>query len=296
MESDIVSRMSRTLVLRVSLGAIFLLGGWIAYTQNRGGPPQLTVNKVKDDLFEIEGDGGNVGVYVTNEGLILVDDKFDRDHDAIIEKIKSFTNQPVKYVLSTHYHEDHSGGNAKMMGNNVEIISTANARKNIVNHVQSNAGIVPTPARVVFTEETAVFLGGKEVRAHHYGRGHTNGDAVIYFPALRTIHTGDLMAGNTPLIDYPGGGSLVEWTKTLDAATKALDFDTVIPGHGPVTNKAGLMKYRDDVDKLRVRATELVRQGKSRDELAMAMQKEFGWQANGLQMQWSIPGMLTELK
>ena len=288
--------MSRTLVLRVSLGLVFLSGGWIAYTQNQGGPPQLNVNKVKDDLYEIECDGGNVAVYITNDGLILVDDKFDRDHEAIMEKVKGISNQPIKYVLSTHYHEDHSGGNAKMLAMNVEIISTANARKNIVNKVQSNAGITPTPARVVFTEETSVFLGGKEVRAHHFGRGHTNGDAVMYFPADRTIHTGDLMAGNTPLIDYPGGGSLVEWTKTLDAAMNGFDFDTVIPGHGPVTNKAGLKKYRDDVDKLRNRATELVRQGSSREQLAMAMQKEFGWAANGLQMQWSIPGMLTELK
>jgi glyoxylase-like metal-dependent hydrolase (beta-lactamase superfamily II) len=288
--------MSRTVLLRISVGILFLMGGWIAYTQNQGGPPQLNVNKVKDDLYEIEGDGGNVAVYVTNEGLILIDDKFERDHDAIMEKIKGISNQPVKYILSTHYHEDHSGGNAKMLAMNAEIISTANARKNIVSHIQSNAGIFPTPARIVFTEETSVFLGGKEVRAHHFGRGHTNGDAVIYFPALRTIHTGDLMAGNTPLIDYPGGGSLVEWTKTLDAVMKDLDFDTVIPGHGAVTNKAGLLTYRNNVEKLRNRATELVRQGKSRDELAQAMTKEFGWQANGLQMQWSIPGMLTELR
>ncbi|HEY1242763.1 MAG TPA: MBL fold metallo-hydrolase [Bryobacteraceae bacterium] len=288
--------MNRTLLLRLSLGIVFLSGGWMAYTQNQGGPPQLNVNKVKDDLYEIEGDGGNVAVYITNEGLILVDDKFDRDHEAIVEKVKGVSNQPIKYVLSTHYHEDHSGGNAKMLAMNVEVISTANARKNIVNKVQSNAGITPMPARVVFTEETSVFLGGKEVRAHHFGRGHTNGDAVIYFPADRTIHTGDLMAGNTPLIDYPGGGSLVEWTKTLDGAMNGFDFDTVIPGHGPVTNKAGLKKYRDDVEKLRNRAAELVRQGSSREQLATAMQKEFNWAPTGLQMQWSIPGMLTELK
>ncbi|HLK51678.1 MAG TPA: MBL fold metallo-hydrolase [Bryobacteraceae bacterium] len=288
--------MSRTVLLRISVGIIFLMGGWIAYTQNQGGPPQLKVNKVKDDLFEIEGDGGNVAVFVTNEGAILVDDKFERDHDAIMEKVKSVTDQPIKYILSTHYHEDHSGGNAKMLAMNAEIISTANARKNIVSHIQSNAGIVPTPARVVFTEETSVFLGGKEVRAHHYGRGHTNGDAVIYFPNDRTVHTGDLMAGNTPLIDYPGGGSLVEWTKTLDAVMKNLDFDTVIPGHGPVTTKAGLLTYRNDVEKLRNRATELVHQGMTREQLAQAMTKEFGWQPNSLQMQWSIPGMLTELR
>jgi glyoxylase-like metal-dependent hydrolase (beta-lactamase superfamily II) len=288
--------MNRTLALRLSAGIIFLFGAWIAYTQNQGNqPPQLKVNKVKEDLYEIEGDGGNVAVYVTGEGVILVDDKYERDHDAIMGALKTITNQPVKYILSTHYHEDHSGGNAKFLST-AEIISTANARKNIVNRVQSNASVPPSPARVVFTEETSVFLGGKEVRARYFGRGHTNGDAIIYFPALRTIHTGDLMAGNTPLIDYPGGGSVVEWTKTLDAAMKTLDFDTVIPGHGAVTDKAGLLAYRNNVEKLRNRAAGLIKQGKGQDEVAKVMTAEFNWQPNGLQMQWSMPGMMAELK
>ncbi len=124
--------MNRTFVFRISLGVVFLLSAWIAYTQNQGSQvPQLKVNKIKDDLYEIEGDGGNVAVYVTNEGLVLVDDKFDRDHDAILTQIKTFSNQPVKYILSTPYHEDHSGGNGKFLPT-AEIISTANARTNIL--------------------------------------------------------------------------------------------------------------------------------------------------------------------
>jgi glyoxylase-like metal-dependent hydrolase (beta-lactamase superfamily II) len=287
--------MSRTLLARTFTGVLLLAGCWMAYTQNQGGPPpQLTLNKVKDDLYEIEGDGGNVAVYVTGEGVILVDDKFDQDHEQIVAKVKSVTDQPVKYVLSTHHHADHSGGNAKFLPTS-EIISTANARKNIVESKQSNAPPGMAPARVVFTEECSVFLGGKEARAHHYGRGHTNGDAFIYFPALRTIHTGDMMAGKTPLIDYPGGGSVVEWTKTLDQVLK-VDFDTVIPGHGPVTDKAGLLAYRNNVEKLRNRAAGMIREGKSQDEVGKVMTAEFGWAANGLQMQWSLPGMMAELK
>ena len=287
--------MSRTRIARLFAGLLFVLFSWIAYTQNQGKqPPQLTINKVKDDLYNIEGDGGNVAVLVTSEGVILVDDKFDRDHDAIVANIKSVTNQPVKYVLSTHHHADHSGGNAMFLPT-AEIISTANARTNILEHKQSNAPPGVAPARLVFTQETAVFLGGKEARARHFGRGHTNGDAVIYFPALRTIHTGDLMAGTSPLIDYPGGGSVVEWTKTLDAAMK-LDFDTVIPGHGKVTNKAGLLAYRGNVEKLRNRVSGLIREGKGQDDVGKVVMAEYGWAAGSLNMQWSLPGMMTELK
>src|ERR1700736_4063704 len=157
--------MDRTRIARLSAGLLFMLFSWIAYTQNQGQqPPQLTISKVKDDLYNIEGDGGNVAVLVTSEGVILVDDKFDRDHDAIVANIKSVTNQPVKYVLSTHHHSDHSGGNAKFLST-AEVISTANARTNILQHKQANAPAEVAPARLVFTQESAVFLGGKEARA-----------------------------------------------------------------------------------------------------------------------------------
>lgn len=256
--------------------------------------PKLTLNQVTNDLYEIEGDGGNVAVFLTDEGVILVDDKYERDYEGIMAHVKSLTWKPVKYVLSTHYHADHSGGNTKFLPS-AEVISTANARAAIVEHKQPNAPPGVSPARIVFSEEAGVFLGGKEVHARYCGRGHTNGDAVVYFPALRTLHTGDLMAGKTPLIDYNGGGSLVEWTKTLDEAMK-LDFDTVIPGHGPVTNKAGLLAYRNNVDKLRIRASEMIRDGRSQEDVGKVMIAEFGWAAGGLQMQWSLPGMMKELK
>ena len=286
--------MSRTLFARASLGVLLLMGCWIAYTQNQGAPPQLTLNKVKDDLFEIEGDGGNVAVYVTGEGVILVDDKFEQDYEGIVAKVKSVTDQPVKYVLSTHHHSDHSGGNVKFLPT-AEIISTANARANIVEHKQPGAPANMTPARVVFTQECSVFLGGKEVRARYFGRGHTNGDAFVYFPALRTLHTGDMMAGVTPLIDYTGGGSVVEWTKTLDEVLK-LDFDTVIPGHGPVTTKSGLLAYRNNIEKLRNRAAAMIREGKSQEDVGKVMIAEFNWAPNGMQMNWSLPGMMKELR
>ncbi len=103
------------------------------------------------------------------------------------------------------------------------------------------------------------------------------------------------MAGVGPLIDYPGGGSVVEWTKTLDAAM-GVDFDTVIPGHGKVTDRAGLKTYRDNIEKMRARVSALVREGKSQDEVGKFMTAEYKWAPESLNMQWSLPGLMTELK
>src|SRR4051794_41917697 len=104
--------MSHTLIARLSAAAVLTAGCWIAFTQTA--PPKLTLKTVKENLYLIEGDGGNVAVYVTSEGVILVDDKFEQDHDAIVAHVKSLTNLPGKYVLSTHYHADHSGGKGKI--------------------------------------------------------------------------------------------------------------------------------------------------------------------------------------
>jgi hypothetical protein len=113
------------------------------------------------------------------------------------------------------------------------------------------------------------------------------------------LHTGDLMAGVTPLIDYSGGGSLVEWSKTVDAAMAALEFDKVIPGHGAVTNRAGLQIYRDNVVKMRTQIAELIHQGKTKDDVRAALAAlypaAYGNPAS-LNNQWALPGFMTELK
>ncbi len=280
--------MSRTLLIRSTAVALALAGAWVAFTQ--APPSPLTLNKVKDDLYVIQDNGsGNVAIYITNEGTILVDDKFERNYDGIMDKVKSVTDKPVKYVMSTHHHGDHTGSSAKFL-ETAEIIAHKNNRINMINGKQ------PGAPRVVFTDEADVFLGGKEVRARYFGRGHTNGDAVIYFPALRTIHTGDLMAGTSPLIDYSGGGSLKEWAATLDGIMKGFDFDTVIPGHGAVTDKAGLLKYRNDVEKLTTEVSFMIKKGKTKDDVKNMLIANYKWDPAGLPMRASLDGMLTEMK
>ncbi len=285
-----------TRILIISLAAILGTGVALVTGAPEQANPPLTIEEVTDNLYNIVGSGGNVAALVTDEGVILIDDKFEQNYDAIMENVRSVTDQPVRYVINTHYHADHSGGNSRFLSV-AEVISTRNARINILGNKQSNAPPGVLPARLAFTEEMSVFLGGQEVRARHFGRGHTNSDAVVYFPAQRTVHMGDLMAGTTPLIDYNGGGSIVEWTSTVRAMVDEFDFDTVIPGHGRVTDRAGLQEYRDDVVVLRNRVTGLIRDGRTQEEIGRILGMEYPeYTPDNLRMEWGLPGFMTELR
>jgi len=281
--------MQSSLVLRAAALSIALGGLWIGLTQQP--PPQpLTVEKLADDLHVIVGSGGNVAVLTTSEGVILVDDKFERNVPEMIAKVKSVSDKPIRYILNTHQHGDHTGGNQKLM-ESADIIAHKNARANMLKASQ------PGLPRITFRDETAVFLGGKEVQAHYCGRGHTNGDAVIYFPAHRVIHTGDLFVNGAPLIDYNNGGSGVAWTATLDEALK-LDFDRVIPGHGPIMKRADLIAWKTSFEKVRERITNLKRDGKDVKEAAAQLKMDdlAGW--SGPTRSWSertFPGLYQEL-
>jgi glyoxylase-like metal-dependent hydrolase (beta-lactamase superfamily II) len=272
--------MNKTLAIRVATGVLAMLGIWVAYTQTARPPQPLTIEKIKDDLFVIVGSGGNVAMYVTDEGVILVDDKFEQDNAEIVAKVKSVTDKPIKYVLNTHQHGDHTGGNAKMMGASAEILIQKNARANMV------AGKMPGIPRIAYGDETQVVLGGKEVLGRYFGRGHTNGDVAIYFPAAKVVHTGDLFTVSatagaiSPLIDYSAKGSGVEWTKTLDGILNSgWDFDVVIPGHGPISKRADLMAYRTKFDAMRTKVTSMVRGGQSKDDISKMLAADFGWPA-----------------
>jgi cyclase len=286
--------MRRTALIRTSAVLAALGCAWLTYTQNQPPPPPIGIQKLKDDLYVIgvtKGVGaGNVAAYITGEGVILVDDMFDRNHDELLEKLRSITDQPIKYVLNTHQHDDHSGGNAKLLAMNSEVIAHRNARANMALLKQ------PGLPRVTFSDEMAVYLGGKEVRARHYGRGHTGGDAVMYFPVAKIIHTGDLFLTfpPQPFIDYANGGSALEWTKTLDEVLK-IDFDVAIPGHGPISDRAGILKFRNEFQAMRDRIQGMVHSGASKDEISKVLVSDYHWAAGGLAIQ-QVDAMIAELK
>jgi len=302
--------MKRSALACVFVGAIALQAGWVVYTQTAKPPGPLRIEQVKGDLYMISGEGGNVAVYVTSEGVVLVDDMFDRNHADILAQVKSITDKPLKYVINTHQHDDHAGGDMKMLPI-AEVIAHKNARANLVHIRQPYYEDTPgTPIglpRVTFSDEASVFLGGKEVRAKYFGRGHTSGDAVVYFPDVKVVHTGDLFLGRRPArdgapaqpkpagvniyVDYAQGGSFFDWTKTLDGAL-TLDFDTVIPGHGPVSTKADVAAFRADINTMRTRLAGMVRQGKTKDDMVNTLEADYGWRAKGCPPTPPTPGCL----
>ena len=273
----------RTLVNLCVVGVAFATLAFAAAQQPTGDPFSTDIRKIKDGLFVIPGydgavTGGNVAVRVTSEGTLIVDDRFPPSSGEIAGKVRSVTSQPIKYVLSTHSHGDHSGGHPEFIAV-AEIIAHRNNRANMVRNKQA------APPRVVFADQASVFLGGVEVQAIHLGHGHTNGDAVIYFPDLRTIHTGDLVVWGkrtdgsvlTPFVDRRNGGSLAQWVATLDAVLK-LDFDTAIPGHGPVLTKENVRTFRQNLVTLRQRMIEIVKAGGTKEDLAKRLKTDdLGW-------------------
>ena len=250
----------------------------------------LGLEQVKDGLYMVSGSGGNIGLRVTGEGVILIDDKFPRNFMEIQEKVAEVTDQPVRYVINTHHHGDHAGGNVEYV-KFAQVIAHQNARDNMIR------GNQPAPPRLVYTDQTSVYLGGVEVRARYLGQGHTNGDSVIYFPDLRTVHGGDLLHGTAPFIDYANGGSSAEWVTTLTNILQ-LDFDTAIPGHGTLMTRDDVTAFRTQMEAVRERMTTLIGEGVTREQASERIKAgALSWTQveNGLFMSRSIPGFYDEI-
>ena len=279
----------------VSLGLFASVFGWVALSaQAQFGTEavELELIKVKDDLYVIHGAyvPGNVTALITNEGVILVDDDFDVDHDNLMKKLREVTNQPVKYVINTHFHNDHSGGNAKLKAEGTLAVASIAARARMLAASPQDAVDITVEPR------GAVHLGGKVAEIYYLGRGHTDGDVVVLFPHDRTLSAGDLFThgqGLPQLVDHAGGGSAKEWTGTLDKVL-ALDFDTVVPGHGTVTNKQAVRDARASSQRLTEMLTQMVKQNRSKADIEAVLRNDFGFQDFHLMM--SLDGLINEMR
>ena len=256
-------------------------------------PAKLEVIKVRDDIYVISNVAvpGLTTALITNDGVLLVDDKFEIDHASIMAALKTVTNQPVKYVINTHYHADHSGGNAKLQALGTLAVASIDARASMVAANQAGQPNIPVGDRA------ELVIGGKKVEIHKVGRAHTDGDVVVLFPEQRVLAAGDIFANgpgtSAQLVDYPGGGSAKLWPQAIAQALE-LPFDTVIPGHGLVSTKADLAAYRDRATRFAETLQQLVRQGKSRADIETVVRGQFDWE--DFHVMLALDGLINEFR
>jgi len=235
--------MKRCVVLLalVSFGALSLVtSGYQAPAGPSAAALQATkIEKVRDNLYIITGasdltafSGGNTAVFITDAGVVLVDTKLPGWGPTILERVKTVTTKPITTIINTHSHNDHSGSN-EFFPANVDSVVHENTKANMVKMEEFRGDKAKALPKRTFKDKLSIGKGKDQVDLYYFGRGHTNGDTFIVFPALRTMHAGDLFPQKQlPLVDTMNGGSMVAYPETLAKAVAGIpNVDTVIPGH-----------------------------------------------------------------
>jgi glyoxylase-like metal-dependent hydrolase (beta-lactamase superfamily II) len=210
-----------------------------------GGAPVQAIEKVKDNLYLIQGQGGNTAVYVAQNGVVIVDTKNPNNGQAILDQIKTVTDKPITHIINTHTHGDHTGSN-QFFPASVEVIVQENTKGYMekMPAFQEAANKNGLPDRT-FKDKLSILQGRDAIDIYYFGAAHTGGDAFIVFRDARTMHTGDAFANKGfPLIDRNNGGSGIAYPDTIQKAAKGIrNVDTIINGHSPMT-----MKWQDFVE------------------------------------------------
>jgi cyclase len=249
---------------RIALGTLMAVGALSlalsAYqAPSPAGPKVVEVEKIKDNLFMLKGGGGNTAVFVGTGGVVVVDTKLPGWGQPILDKIKELTPKPVTTIVNTHTHGDHVSGNVEFPAT-VEIVTQENTKTNMQKMTTPTGIPAGTMANVfeagsprgmpkkTFKDKMTLGSGKDRVDLYYFGRGHTNGDAWVVFPAHRIVHAGDIFAGKSvPLIDEANGGSMLQIPDTLMKAYNGIkNVDAIINGHTPAqTTWADLKEYAD---------------------------------------------------
>jgi len=215
---------------------------------------EIKVTKVGGSVYMLQGAGGNIGASIGDDGIVVVDDQYAPLADKIQAALKGITDRPVRFIINTHYHEDHTGGN-EFFQKQAPIIAQDNVRKRLEEGGQAgNGGSIhmenkPRPLGalpiITFDHDVTVHLNGEDIRALHFPAGHTDGDSVIYFPKSNLVHMGDdFVTYGFPFIDVDGGGSIDGMIAGVEGAIASLPADVnVIPGHGNVSTLGDVHAY-----------------------------------------------------
>jgi glyoxylase-like metal-dependent hydrolase (beta-lactamase superfamily II) len=262
-------------VKKFLLPIVSLLFAVSASAQTDFSKVEMKATKVAGNVWMLEGAGGNIGVSVGDDGLLIVDDQFAPLADKIRAALKGIADKKLHFILNTHWHGDHTGGNVAF-GPEATIIAHDNVRKRLATEQKStvfNSTTPPSPKEalpvITFDQTLTVHFNGEEIRAIHYPKGHTDGDSVIFFSASNVVHLGDdFFAGRFPFVDLESGGSVEGLVKNIGELIAKIPADAkLIPGHGPISTLDDLKSYH----RMLQQTTEIVRgkikAGKTLDQI-----------------------------
>jgi cyclase len=271
--------------IAVAATLMALSGSAIAQAPPAASPPpdfstvEIKTTDLGNDVYMLEGQGGNITVAVAKDGIIMVDGQFAPLHDKIKAAIEAISKQPIKYLVNTHYHGDHTGGNELFAKDGVTIVSQINVRNRLAagtTNGLTGAKTPPAPQDALpsdtYTNFSKIRLAGRVADLKHIANAHTDGDTYVWFKTANVLATGDTFAnGRYPNIDFANGGNIKGMIAAADAYLKLTNARSkIVPGHGPLGDRAALIEYRTMLVTARDRMEKLVKDGKSEDDAVAA--------------------------
>lgn len=265
--------------MNARLATLVWLAAVPALAQQDFSKVEVKSERVAEGLYMLTGSGGNMGLSVGKSGTYLIDDQYAPLSEKILAAIRAITPDPVRFVVNTHWHGDHTGGNENMGKAGALLVAHENVRVRMSKeHFMAAFGrkVPPSPEAalpvVTFTDAVTFHWNGDEIRVYHVPPAHTDGDSIVHFAKADVVHMGDVFFnGGYPFIDTSSGGRVDGVIAAADRVLAAVGEKTrIIPGHGPLATKADLQAYRDVVKTLRDRIATLKAEGKSRDQVIAA--------------------------
>lgn len=264
---------------RASGWALLLATGLAGAQQQDFSKVEIEVIPVRSGIYMLSGSGGNIGLLTGPDGAIMIDDQYAPLSDKIRAAVASVTAQPLRLLINTHWHGDHTGGNEAFGGSGAIIVAHENVRKRMSAPFFSSFFQREVPASpavalpvVTFADAVTLHLNGQTLAVEHLPAAHTDGDAIIRFVEANVVHMGDLFFnGLYPFIDHASGGSVPGMLAAIDRVLPTLDADTrVIPGHGPLSDRAGLQAFRDMLATVAGRVAAMAAEDRSVEDIVAA--------------------------
>lgn len=268
--------------LRGAMFVVVAVLAMAAYSWAQGQPDfskvEIKTTKLANNFYTLEGQGGVIGVLTGSDGIFMVDTQFAPLSEKIAAAIKQISNQPIRFIVNTHVHPDHTGGNANFAKMGAVLISRNELRDRLMHPVPAANGTPGTPAPaaalplITYEGQMTFHMDGEDIRILGIPRAHTDGDSIVYFPGPDVIMTGDFYRSvQYPNIDRANGGSLNGMLDGLGRLIGLAGPNTkIVPGHGPIVGRAEVMAHRDMILAIRDKVSQLVSQGKSQDEVMAA--------------------------